>query len=292
MLTTALTWYLPSFFGDIRLDATEDGHTKITWYKLSAAEAFALGKLREASTSIRRGWASKDDWERVPIEAFKPGDTRETSVLLKGRIDKVESVLTRALKPERKTLRVVRIHGGDIEEIHERAFDQAAIEAKHPYRDASEETALAVKEQDKPAKPAAAAVATTVAAPVLGCPAPDFDQVHLRATRVLKAFLTPDQIDDFERHQRFIVTGADTGHRYMLTSRNAPDELARGGGRTVFDLDEHRAFCVHDWAIPAEEELLTMGLLLQLPGREVWMREIPDELSDATRGFICGPMPA
>ncbi len=263
----------------------------MTWYKLSGAEAFAIGKLREKSTGVRLRWADKEAWDGIPIEAFKPGDTRETSIVLKGRIDKVEGVITRALKPDRKTLRVVRIAGGAIEEIHDRAFDQEAIEAKHPYRDEPEETSLAVPEETKPEKKEKAAVATTVAQPVRGCPAPDFDKVHHRATRVLKAFLTPDQVADFERHQRFVVVGADTGHRYMLTSRNAPDELGRGFTRTVFDLDENVPYCVHDWAIPAEEELLTMAVLLQLPGREVWMREIPDELADGPRGFVCRNLP-
>lgn len=281
------TWYLPSFYGDIRLDTTDKGHTKITWYKLSGAEAFAIAKLRESSVGATRRWATKDDWAKIPIESFKPGDTRETSLVLRGPIDKIESVLTKALKPDRKTLRVVRISGGAIEEIHDRTFDRELIEKKHPYRD--EETAIAVREETKPEKKPA--IATTVAQPVRGCPAPDFEKVRQKATRVLKAFLTPSQTSDFEKYQRFVVTGADTGHRYMLTSRNAPDELSRFAGRQVYDLDEERSFCVHDWAIPAEEELLTMALLLQLPGRESWMRDIPDPLAEPRVMFQCGDMP-
>ena len=89
--------------------------------------------------------------------------------------------------------------------------------------------------------------------------------------------VTPTQCADFDKHQRFIVEGADTGHRYMITSRHAPDELKRGAfRRTVYDLDEERAFCVHDWEIPAEEECLTMALLIQLPGRENYVRAIPE----------------
>ena len=80
---------------------------------------------------------------------------------------------------------------------------------------------------------------------------------------------------DFERHQRFVVIGADTGHRYMLTSRHARDELAHYH-RTLFDLDEHIPLCVHDWQVPAAEELLSLCIHLQLPGCETYVRSIPD----------------
>jgi len=94
---------------------------------------------------------------------------------------------------------------------------------------------------------------------------------------VLRAFLTPKQVDDFNRHQRFVSVGADTGHRYMLTSRNAPDELKNFGARCVFDLDENRSYCVHDYDIPAEEELLTLHCLLAVPGYENWARAMRDD---------------
>jgi hypothetical protein len=118
--------------------------------------------------------------------------------------------------------------------------------------------------------------AVTVKKPKLGCPIPSFDQVRLRATRVLRAFLDPEQIDDFERHQRFVTRGADTGHLYMLTSRNAPDEYKNRGSRCVFDLDTNTPYCVHDYDVPAEEELLALHCLLSLPGYENWARAMPD----------------
>lgn len=288
------TWYIPSWYGDIRLDAEGTDNTRVTFFKLSGAEVNAMQELRKASTGMRRNWAKPEDWEKIPLRAFEQGDKAESMITLAGPIDKIEKLLTKALRPERKVLRVVRIGGGNIEEIHERDFDASAhADAGVPAtEETKEETAIAVREEDKLEKPPEKAIAaTTVAAPVLGCPAPDFDTVHKKATRVLKAFLTPQQIYDFERRQRFIVTGADTGHRYMLTSRNAPEELTKGPFlRTVYDLDEKRAFCVHDWGIPAEEEVLTMAMFLQVRGRESYIRDIPDPLAGQPQ-FVCGNLP-
>lgn len=265
-MTAIKLWYLPSFYGDIRLEAAGNRKTKVVWFKLSEAEVKALKTLRKEATSGLRPWSKDEDWEAHPLKAFEEGYKQESSIVLRTGIRKIEKILTKALRPDRDVVRVVRFSDRQIEEVR-----------GDPYREeAEEEETTAIAKRDP------SPVATTVAAPVRGCPAPDFETVHLRANRVLKAFLTRKQITDFKRHQRFIVYGADTGHRYMLTSRNAPSELRSFAGRTVYDLEEDRAYCVHDWSIPAEEELLTMALFLQLPRRETYIREIPDPLRPPT----------
>ena len=42
----------------------------------------------------------------------------------------------------------------------------------------------------------------------------------------------------------------------------------------VLDRASHpdRALCVHDWVVPAPEEMLSLHLLLQLPGWESYLR--------------------
>ena len=66
-----------------------------------------------------------------------------------------------------------------------------------------------------------------------------------------------------------VVVGADSGHRYVLTSRQASAErLAKVDGRSVFDLNRGHAVCVHDWVVPAAEELLELKLFLELEGHE------------------------
>lgn len=301
-------WYFPSAFGDIRLEQAEGSdETRVIWFKLTPREVEALQSLRKASTHWRRKWATKDAWsELAERQAFAVGERTEHHVVLKADVADVVPFLNRALNPERRTVHVVRIGQGKIEEVREDVFAQPADEQKaldaakgtQPSVDedssdapakaerpkgattppAEPSTALAKKEPESKGTPAKTEVtkAATVKEPNRGCPVPDFAAITRRATRVLKAFLTPTQVTDFEKHQRFIVRGADTGHQYMLTSRNAPDEIARFGGRTVFDLNEGHALCVHDWDVPAEEELLALAVMLQLPNREGFVRTLPD----------------
>ena len=86
----------------------------------------------------------------------------------------------------------------------------------------------------------------------------------------LKA-LSPDQLADFARYNRFVSVGADTGHRYMVTSRQCTDGLL-SFQRTLYDLDEERPLCVHDWSVPAAEEMLALHMMLGLPRWESYLR--------------------
>lgn len=123
--------------------------------------------------------------------------------------------------------------------------------------------------------PVRAKKGVAAARPTAGCPLPEFDERHVRATRVLKEFLTPAQVADFETHQAFKVTGAFSGHRYHLVSRHAPKQYRSDYRyRTVYDLDEQRTLCIHDWTVPPAEELLSLALHLQLPEHEKLLREI------------------
>lgn len=279
-IITPHIWYFPSNYGDIRLEDVGGGKgTKVIWFRLTALEAQAMKSLRKASLHGRRKWATAEDWDNLGDNIFETDVASEIHLELKAPLGKVADQLTRVLRPERATVHVMRIGQGKIEEVRTSDFVDDVSDADadaggkedSPFRKEAKEDskALAKTGSDDIAK------VTTVKKPVRGCPAPSFEQVRLRATRVLRAFLSPEQVEDFEQYQQFVTVGADTGHQYMLTSRNAPDDLSRYGGRCVFDLDENRAYCVHDWDIPAEEELLTLHCLLSLPGYETWARGIP-----------------
>ena len=151
---------------------------------------------------------------------------------------KIAQAVARLLKPKRKIVSAISFSAGKMEEVTEQEYD--------------------------------AGVATTVAVPTKGCPAPDFVRAELRARDVLESFLTADQCADFRKHNRFISRGSATGRRYMITSRHARDSLAMFQ-RSLFDLDNQRPICVHDWTVPAAEEMLSLHVLLQLPGWESYL---------------------
>jgi hypothetical protein len=130
----------------------------------------------------------------------------------------------------------------------------------------------------------------SVAAPTRGCPAPDFTSADLRAKRVLREFLEPGQVSDFNRYNKFVSQGVTTGNLYMITSRHARSELAQYA-RTLFDLDRRVPLCVHDWDVPAAEEMLALHVLLRLPGWENYLNVPEDNLEEALRTFMEGDRP-
>jgi hypothetical protein len=205
---------------------------------------------------------------------FKPWATPETfphileticrseagmKVRLQAPIVKVANYLSSRLKPNRSQLSVVKFGNGRLEE----------------YR-TPPAPAVVPSKIETPAVPVAAVAATTVAVPDKGCPVPEFAKAELRATRVLEAFLDPGQLEDFRRTNQFVTIGQDTGRRYLLTSRMKKDKAPKVISRTLFDLDLNQPVCVHDWEVPAAEELLGLHLFLSLPGWESWMLELPE----------------
>jgi hypothetical protein len=250
-------------YGDIKLDRVSESSTKLTLNGLSPTEKQAMSSLFERATqsgALRTAWASADRIAAVDLNSLK-----EQTVTLDAPITKVQEFLQKQLKPHRKQISAVRFTSGRIEQLSEATLQVI---------DAPVEKTTKKEEPKKEEKPKAA---VTVAQPVLGCPAPDFDDVEIRATRVLKAFLTPDQISDFERRQQFVAVGADTGHRYLLTSRHSKHGLAQHAAhRSLYDMDERYALCVHDWEVPAAEELLGLFVHVSLPGLERYVRSIPD----------------
>ena len=185
-----------------------------------------------------------------------------------GPIDKVAKALAKALKPNRRNVSVVKFSGGVMQEIVEGEYeDKTLVGLPEPYRAPVPPTPTPIVLAPVPV------AATEVARPTRGCPTPDFENADIRATRVLHTFLTPEQCEDWDRHNRFIAVGAITGHRYMVTSRHARDSLAEYH-RSLYDLDDEVPFCVHDWTVPAAEEALAIGLLLQLPNHEEFLRHL------------------
>jgi hypothetical protein len=247
--------FLPSLYGDIRLTA-QGNQTEIEWENLSPSE-------REAISTIGRKFNLDTASDVGKVVAPKS-------------IDKIEPLISKAMKRGRKLLSAVVFKNGRVEEVSR----VEKSEPTQPYRDPA---AVEKSEPTQPYRDPAAIeksepkAAVTVAQPMLGCPIPEFERADVRATRVLREFLSGQQLADFERTQSFLVVGGDTGRQYVLTSRQAStDRLARVGGRSVFDVIDRRAICVHDWVVPAAEELLELKLFLELPGHEAYVRGLSE----------------
>jgi hypothetical protein len=257
-----IKWYLPTFYGDIRLESQAKERTMVTLHGLTPEERVAMEKLltRAAESGITKSrWATDQEINAIDLRRT----SGEQKILLQASITSVHKVLAKALKPERKKLSVVKFSGGKIEEVTEatQGLIEMASESETTTTSGSKETAKAI--------------AATVAAPILGCPAPDFPHADVLATEVLRAFLTPEQVSDFNTYGAFVALGVDSGHRYQLTSRHCRPQLALVN-RVLYDLDEQRELCVHDWDVPASEELLAIFLHLQTPGREAYLETLPD----------------
>lgn len=237
-----MLWMVPSFYGDLRLESTGPKECRLVVKQATMQEKAALEKLAE--TARKKGWVDN-------VQGLVDG------VTLKVPVEKAGKVLAKALKPGRKLVSAIRISGGKIEEVTEQTFERALVKAGDPYR--TEEVR-----------------AVTVAEPVRGCPAPDFNQADVLAREVLDCFLSDEQRADFNKYNRFVTVGGTTGHRYMVTSRHERSALAKYGGRSLYDLDENRAICTHDWSVPAAEEVLALHLFVSMPGYEGWLRTLPE----------------
>jgi len=251
-----MEWYLPSFYGDIKLtdsSTDKDLKTSLSWEHLSPSEKKALGDLHD--TAVKKRWV-------LQTEPEFSADAGE--LVLSAKLGDVEKVLAKALRPGRKFVSAVKFANGKLEEVFSADLKD-------------------VKPEDKKK-----ATGVTVTKPTRGCPLPRLGQADLKARKVLFEFLTDDQMDDFEDHQQFVSTGAATGHKYMVTSRNAPSKLSKYEGRQLYDLVERRSFCIHhDGFVPAAEEMLTLHLMLQFPRHEAYLRQSDlfgegDEMDDGT----------
>ena len=186
--------------------------------------------------------AIKNKWAKESANFLK-GTT-----ILEATLAQAADALTKLLKPDRELISAISVRRGKLTEIADMTDIAPFPEAK----------------------------AVTVARPTGGCLPTDFDPAELKARDVLRVFLSDQQLTDFNRYNKFVAVGADTGTRYMITSRRARDELARYQ-RSFYDLDKGLALCMHDWAVPPAEEMLALMVCVTLPGRETQLLNVGHE---------------
>ena len=236
----SFVFFIPSFYGDIRLQALDGKRTQVFFEKITPREKAALEAVRKQAAA--KGWADLGTMGASGFELAAP-------------LLKVQKIISKVLKPDRKLLSVVKFSDGKMEELNEATFSDVI--------EGGGGQALAAKPE----------AATTVAEPARGCPVPEFAQAEVRARRVLDVFLTPEQQADFRSRQQFLSRGADSGHLYMVTSRHA---LRGRFVRSLHDLDNDMPICTHDYTVPAAEEVLALHLMVSLPGRETFAREMAE----------------
>lgn len=250
-----MLWYIPTFYGDISLARSKDDQDKtdISWERLTKTEENALLELQKQ--------AEKKDWGIIPgelVAAEKKVHGHRTvkekgTVVLDAPLEKIRTFLTKALKPGRTTVDAVVFKDGRIEEVSDAPGLATKLDAGSSKRQAK--------------------AGTTIAKPTLGCPEPRLAQAELRARHVLFQFLDEEQQEDFLTRNAFVSVGAGTGHRYVITSRHARNELA-ARRRQLYDVDDKTPFCVHDYSVPAAEEMLALHVLLQFPEHERYLRHL------------------
>ena len=107
-----LTWYLPSFYGDIRLESTGKQETKVTVYGLSPQEKVAVtALLREAEKQRVVGPC----WNPSASRLLDLDSIKEQTLELKAPILKVQKLLAKHLKPNREQVSVVKFGGGKMQ---------------------------------------------------------------------------------------------------------------------------------------------------------------------------------
>jgi hypothetical protein len=236
--------------------------------ELTVMEAFRKKALRGGL--IHKPWATQESFPSI-LPAICRTEHGMT-VRLQAPLTKVARHITSRLKPHRSQISAVKLVNGQLQEYR---LDPDPVSTSRPAEPRVIELPR-IEEFWNDIRPARVVAATTVAVPVRGCPVPEFVKADIRATKVLETFLNPEQLEDFRRTNQFVTVGQDTGRRYLLTSRTKPNQSPKYGNRTMFDLDRNIPICVHDWDVPAAEELLGLHLFLSLPGWESWMLELPE----------------
>jgi len=167
---------------------------------------------------------------KEPVQNYE-----NTKIILENvKIEDIHKFMIKNLKKNKPTLTAIKLKDGKLELVDE-------IKDEHE------------KIADK---------AVTTLKPPRGCPMPEMTIAkEIRASTVLKEFLTPQQIEDFNNHRSFISIGNYTSHPYLIISRWSPKIEQYG---QVYDLVNKQRICTSCKEIPPSEEMLSMKLSVEL----------------------------
>lgn len=281
MIPNTLRWFVPCASGDFRLEVLNDESCLLTVEDPTPADE---RRLRPFLVEARKlGWVDE-------LAGISPKGRSE--VVVKAAITEAGPFLSGVIyMPNTPLWLVVRQVNGEVSILDveaKRLLDEAATKAKRKaeeaearkrneelkkkldgYEAAEKEDTEAIRraaelEKVKPATPAPAAA--TVQQPNRGCPAPL--PANRRASEVLRAFSTPEQLAELAAYGRMRCIGNVSGRAYHVYHR---DEAARRGLRhSLIECETQRDLCVWDIRVPAEEEMLALKLAVEK--REAWLR--------------------
>ena len=169
-------------------------------------------------------------------------DLDNKKILVKDvKLSKMYSEMKKELKRGKDTITALKLKNGDIE-----LTDSLENIADDDIEDAGDVIVV-----DKPRR---------------GCPMPEITKrKELSASRIVKMFLTNEQLRDFELYRSFISIGNWSQKPYRITSRWNPDVKKFG---QVFDLSTGTVVCASCDDIPPSEEMLSMKFSIELMEKE------------------------
>jgi hypothetical protein len=153
----------------------------------------------------------------------------------KRKIEDVHKLMKKLLKKDKPTLTCVKYKDGKIECVEEIKNDENV------------ETGV------------------TVEKPYKGCPMPSVIDGEVRASIVLKEFLSEKQFLDFEKYRQFVTIGGNSGKPYLVTSRWCNEVLKFG---QLYDVVEKRVVCANCMELLPSEEMLSLKLMLEFKESE------------------------
>ncbi len=243
-----MRWYLPSWNGDVRIEAVGESQSKVVVIDPTPAELLALDRLEvlfAKKTWLKDAWLASGTKLWTQGTAYKTGARQET--ILHAPLSKVAPVVVKALKAGKQTLTAVVLKDGRVETVE--GTDQVKLEP------------LAAKAETE------GKAAATVKRPTPCCPDCYVDACA-PATEVLLDFLSPEEHEDWAKHRAIVVEGGITGNRYLISHRHGL--YAARNGRICYDLDDQVVVHFHDQRVPPEEEVLAAKLILE--HAEPWLR--------------------
>ena len=226
-------WNIPHWSGDFKLEA--DGEkTVLTVTDPTAAEIKQLADV--LTQAKKKGW--------VPLLVGLQ-ETGTSSLDIKAPITEVGLlVLDKGLKINKGALTVVGVSGGEVTALD--GTGASVIEA--------------VNADD-------AEKAVTTKRPTPCCPKP-ITGPEKRASKVLKAFCTPQQWLDWVSKGYLFCVGNLTGRLYRIAHRRS--KVAASQGRCAWDMAGNYTVHCHASQYPPAEEVLAIKHCLE--HREHWLR--------------------